>query len=82
MTQRTPDYTGGRFLPGVNFQVNHQAIWPGEEIFTLGAGIRDHSNVCLLVILKDPRLRESLITLGTGIRFLPGVNYHVSPQVF
>ena len=32
------------------------------------------------MILQTPRLRESLVTLEAGIRFLSGVDSHVSPQ--
>ena len=34
--------------------------------------------VCLLVTLQVTRHRESLVTLGAGIRFLSVVYYHVS----
>ena len=34
-----------------------------------------------LVNLQFPRLRKSLVTLGTGIWFLAGVDSYVSPQV-
>ena len=37
--------------------------------------------MCPLMSLQAPKLRESLVTLGTGIRFLSSVNSHVSPQV-
>ena len=34
-----------------------------------------------MVYLQLTKLGESLVTLGTGIMFLPGVNFNVSPQV-
>ena len=36
--------------------------------------------MCPLVTLQVSGLREGLATLGTGIRFLSGVDFHVSPQ--
>ena len=36
--------------------------------------------MCPLVLLQVTILRESLVTLGAGIRFLSGVDSHVSPQ--
>ena len=58
-----------------------QATGPDEGLVTGGAGKGLISCVCPLVTLQAPRLRESLVTLGAGIRFLSGVDSHVSPQV-
>ena len=53
----------------------------GEGLCTLGAGVRRQATVCPLVNLQVTIHGESLVTLEAGIRFLPGVNFHVSPQV-
>ena len=53
---------------------------PGEGLVTGGARKGLISCVCPLVTLHGIRLRESLVTLVTWIRFLPGVSYHVSSQ--
>ena len=53
----------------------------GEGLATGGAGEGFISCVCPLVNLQDPIERESLVTLGTGINFLPSVDSHVNHQV-
>ena len=53
----------------------------GEGLVTRGAGEGLVSCVCPLVTLQVTRHRESLATLGAGIRFLSGVDSQVSPQV-
>ena len=53
----------------------------GEGLVTGGAVEGPIYCVCPLVTLQPPRLRESLVTLGAGIRFLSGVDSTVSPQV-
>ena len=58
-----------------------QATGQGEWLVTGGAGEGLVSRVCPLVTLQIIRLRESLVTLGAGIRFLPSVDSYVSPQV-
>ena len=50
-----------------------------EGLFTGGAGEGLISYVCPLVSLQATKLRESLVTLGAGIRFLSGVDSHVPP---
>ena len=37
--------------------------------------------MCPLVFLQGTSVRESLVTLGTGIGLFSGVNSHVTPQV-
>ena len=53
----------------------------GERLVTGGAGEGLVSCMCPLVTLQVNRHRESLVTLVAGIRFLSGVDSHVSPQV-
>ena len=57
-----------------------QATGQGEWLVTGGAGEGLVSRVRPLVTLQVTILRGSLVTLGAGIRFLPGVDSHVSPQ--
>ena len=52
----------------------------GEGRVTGGAGDGLVSRVCPRVTLQVTRLRGGLVTLGAGIRLLPGVDSHVSPQ--
>ena len=65
----------------MGFTVLVEVTGPRERLVTGGAGEGLISCVCPLVTLQIPRLDESLATLGTGIRFLPGMNSHVPPQV-
>ena len=58
-----------------------QVIGLGEGLVTGGAGKWLISCVCPLVTHQITILRESLVTKGTVIRFLPGVDFHVSPHV-
>ena len=58
-----------------------QMTGPGEVLVTGGADKWPISCVCPLVNLQVTRHSESPVTLGAGIRFLPGVNSHVNPQV-
>ena len=51
-----------------------------EGRVTKGAGEGLVACVYLLVTLQVTRLRESLGTLGTGIRFFSGVDSHVFLQ--
>ena len=53
----------------------------GEGLVTGGASEGLISCMCPLVTLQVYRLGESLVTLGTGMRFLSGVDSHVSLQV-
>ena len=55
-----------------------QAARLGEGLVTGGADEGFISCVCPLVNLEVTRLRESLVTLGTGINFLSDVGFHAS----
>jgi hypothetical protein len=72
---------GERLLSCMDSPVIVQVTGQGEGLVTGGAGEGPISFVCPLVSLQDTRLRESLATLRAGIRFLSGVNSHMSPQV-
>ena len=71
---------GVGLLSCVDSTVNNQVMGMGEGLVTGGAGEEPVACVGPLVTLQVTRLRESLVTLEAGIRFLPGVNSHVSPQ--
>ena len=71
------------FLPCMDFTVFVQVIGPGEGLVTWGASKGLISCVCPVVTLKPKvtRMRESLLFLGTEMRFLPDVDSCVDTQV-
>ena len=66
--------------PHVSFHMCPQVSFLGKGLITGGAGEWLISCVCHLVFLHGPRFRESLVTLGAEIWFLPSVNSHMFPQ--
>ena len=61
--------------------VADQMTGPGEVLVTGGADKWPISCVCPLVNLQLTRHSESVVTLEAGVRFLSGVNSHVTLQV-
>ena len=82
--QRKPGHTGGgetHVSPqDLTWLDLSQVFRHGERVCTL-ARIGSFATVCPFVPLQAPILRESLVTLGAGVRFFFGVNSHVNPQV-
>ena len=82
-SRRKPGHTEDRSMVSLQcgFSCGSSSILTPRMTLDTWCRKRRHSTVSPLVFLQAIRVRESLVTLGTGIGFFSGVDYHVSIQV-